>query len=332
MTTTMLLNAAAVAAGPRDNLALFDGVGGALAKMALPLVAYVAAVPVFWLLFRRTWRQIDDEALAYRQSLRERDAHDFRPPLVLAIVAVVLTMQEYYGGYEFYHAYVRPWLARTAAAAWTSGDPDGIVHASRIDLRFYGELYQYAWWAGTRIAGYTVVPVALYKLVYRRDPLADVMALRTRELGQHVRIYGLLLIIIIPTVFVVAQSPDFANYYPFYKRCSRSWFDFLVWEALYLGQFFALEVFFRGFMLVPLKRTLGTAAVFAMCVPYVMIHFGKPYLEASSAFLAGVALGTLAMKTRSIYGGFLIHATVALLMDGLALHYGDGFPVRFWPR
>jgi membrane protease YdiL (CAAX protease family) len=69
-----------------------------------------------------------------------------------------------------------------------------------------------------------------------------------------------------------------------------------------------------------------------MCVPYVMIHYGKPYLESSVAFLAGVALGSLAMRTRSIYSGFFVHVTVALLMDGLALFWGAGLPKQLWPR
>jgi hypothetical protein len=27
-----------------------------------------------------------------------------------------------------------------------------------------------------------------------------------------------------------------------------------------------------------------------------------------------------------------VHVTVALLMDGLALFWSDGFPTAFWPR
>jgi membrane protease YdiL (CAAX protease family) len=101
---------------------------------------------------------------------------------------------------------------------------------------------------------------------------------------------------------------------------------------MYIAQFFALEVFFRGFMLSPLRRSFGSGAVFAMCVPYVMIHYGKPYLESAGAFLAGVALGSLAMRTRSIYSGFFVHVSVALMMDLLALSRGAGLPTHFWPR
>ena len=37
------------------------------------------------------------------------------------------------------------------------------------------------------------------------------------------------------------------------------------------------------------------------------------------AIFAGLLLGTLAMRTRSIWGGVLIHAGVAISMDVLAL-------------
>src|SRR5260221_9354599 len=50
-----------------------------------------------------------------------------------------------------------------------------------------------------------------------------------------------------------------------------------------------------------------------------MIHFGKPYLEAVGAIVAGIALGSLSMRTKSIYQGFLVHITVAALMDWLSL-------------
>ena len=71
-------------------------------------------------------------------------------------------------------------------------------------------------------------------------------------------IYGLCLAVVLPAVFIVARSPDFVNYYPFYKQASRSWFDLIFWELMYFAQFFALEIFFRGFWLSGLRNTLGS--------------------------------------------------------------------------
>ncbi len=316
------------AAGPRANLGLpfLGGLSGALLKMVLPWVGFVAIAPLIWWFFRKTWRELDDEATDHRLQQRQSGRYDYRPVVMFAVVALILTAQEYYGSSRFYGMYVKPKLVLVTVAQMT--EPGG--WGQFVDVKTYGELYAYAWWAVTRIVGYTLVPWAAWKIIFRRDSLLD-MGLRTRGLVSHAWIYGMCLVVVLPLVYLVAQSPEFANYYPFYKRCSRSWTDLLVWEGLYIGQFFALEVFFRGFMLAPLRKNLGAGAIFAMCVPYVMIHYGKPYLEAAMAFVAGTALGSLSMKTRSIYSGFLVHVTVALLMDGLAISYGAGFPTQWSP-
>jgi membrane protease YdiL (CAAX protease family) len=55
-----------------------------------------------------------------------------------------------------------------------------------------------------------------------------------------------------------------------------------------------------------------------------MIHFGKPLPETIGAILAGLALGALSIKSRSVYWGVAIHYAVAITMDLGAL-YRSGF-------
>ena len=83
-------------------------------------------------------------------------------------------------------------------------------------------------------------------------------------------------------------------------------------------------------MVGALRRTMGATAIFAMALPYCMIHYGKPYFEAHGAVIAGVVLGSLSMRTRSIYAGFLVHITVAVAMDLLSLWKRAQLPVTFW--
>ena len=85
-------------------------------------------------------------------------------------------------------------------------------------------------------------------------------------------------------------------------------------------QFFGLEFFFRGFLLHSLKPSLGPYAIFVMTVPYCMIHFGKPMPETFAAIFAGVFLGWLSFKNGNIWMGLVLHCTVALSMDVLALY------------
>lgn len=299
--------------------------GSSLLHMALPLLGFLLVVPVVYFFFRRTWRELDVEALEHQRATLARGETDRRPLVLFVITAVILTLQFYYDR-DFYVAYVRPFLVEVEAnpdlLPWGLGE--------RVSLKQYGELYGLSWWTFTRIAGYTIIPFGLWKIFFPKDSLLD-LGLRTKGLASHAWIYLLCLAVVIPTVFMVARQPDFGDYYPFYKKCSRSWLDFLVWESLYVLQFFGLEVFFRGFWLNTLRRLMGSTAIFAMCVPYCMIHFGKPYLETCGAVIAGIALGSLSMRTKSIYSGFLVHVTVALLMDTLAIMNGAGLPRELYP-
>ncbi|MFT3765575.1 MAG: hypothetical protein QM820_08685 [Minicystis sp.] len=293
----------------------------AFLKALFPVVAYVALAPVLWFFFRRTWRELDFAAHEHQKKTLASGGYDYRPAVLFVITALVLTLQEYYGGRGFYEEHFKPYLRELEVRALVDSRSIGRL----IDIKKYNELYSYTWWAFNRVAGYTLVPMAIWKLVFRKDSLLD-MGLRTRGFMKHAWIYGLCLAVVLPAVFIVSRSPEFSNYYPFYKHASRSWFDLACWEVMYFAQFFALEVFFRGFWLSGLRTTMGSGAIFAMCVPYCMIHYGKPYLEAAGAVVAGIALGSLAMRTKSIYSGFLVHVTVALSMDLLALASHNALP------
>jgi membrane protease YdiL (CAAX protease family) len=290
----------------------------ALLKAIVPIPALLVLLPALWWFFRDTWRELDHEATIWRSTLAAEGRSDYRPFVALAMCAVVLTLQDYYGGRVAYDDALRPWLAHVE-----------IGHPRLIRLFKYDTLYGFGWWAFTRVLGY-VAPLAVWKLFFPYDSLLD-MGFRVRGFFEHAWIYGLFLALVLPVMLLVSRQPDFGSYYPFYRESSRSWFDLLIWEAIYFAQFFALEVFFRGFWLGALRRSFGSGAIFAMAVPYCMIHYGKPFLEANGAIVAGIALGSLSMKTKSIYQGFLVHITVAGTMDWLALLHRHALPKVFWP-
>jgi membrane protease YdiL (CAAX protease family) len=287
-------------------------------KPVIPIPVLLCLLPALWWFFRDTWKQLDADALAWRSKLRDEGKTDLRPFVALAMCAVILTLQEYYGGRTFFDQALHPILAKLDAK-----------HPLTIRLSKYDELYGFGWWAFARVGGY-VAPFAVWKLFFREDSLLD-MGLRARGFMEHAWIYGLFLVIVLPVAIVVSRQPDFGAYYPFYRLASRSWYDFLCWEGLYYAQFFGLEMFFRGFWLGALRRSFGSGAIFAMAVPYCMIHYGKPFLEANGAIVAGIALGSLSMRTKSIYQGFLVHITVAALMDWLSLLHRHALPTVFWP-
>ena len=290
-----------------------------LFENALVMLIIPASYYVLWKLFRNTWRELDEEAHAWNTAQRENGGTNFRPFAVFVIAATVLAWQDYYGGGYFYRSHIYPLLCQLDQKfpAW-------------IQLAKYKVLYDYMWWELTSILGYVVFPFTIWKILFPQDALLD-FGLRTKGFFQHIRLYGLFLVLVIVGVVFASFQSSFVDYYPYYKLASRSWWDLLLWEAVYLPGFFALEIFFRGWWLVALRKSLGAAAIFTMVVPYCMIHFGKPYLETMSTLMGAVALGSISMKTKSVYQGTFLHITLALSMDLLALAQKGAFPNTFWP-
>ena len=288
-------------------------------KAMIPIPLLVICAPIVWYLFRSWWREADVEATEFRKQLAAEGKMDLRPAACLVITAIVLTMQEYFGGRQFYDVVLKPALyaLEDAGQAW-------------VKLKKYDEYYGYVWWSFSRVFGYTVVPLALWKLMFREDKLLDLAGLRIKGFIEHLWVYAACYGVVLIAMAFFATQEHFLRYYPFYKASSRSWFDFIIWQGIYWAQFFGLEIFFRGWMVSAMRKSLGSMAVFAMAAPYCMIHYGKPYEEALGAILAGVFLGTFALKTRSIWGGLLAHLSVALSMDLLSLWSRDVLPKTFW--
>jgi membrane protease YdiL (CAAX protease family) len=238
------------------------------------------------------WRAIDAET---DRAPGEAGATSWKLLVILVVCAVSLTIQEYIGDRGAFER----WFPRR-------GRPDQ-----------YFELKGFAWWSSWRVIGYVVMPLVTIAML-RGERIRD-YHFSLRGFTKHLWIYVLLFTLITPAVIVASTTTSFRHTYPFYRLANRSHFDLWTWEAFYAAQFVSLEIFFRGFMLHGLRRVMGANAIFVMIVPYCMIHYGKPLPETLGAIGAGVILGTLAMRTKSIWGGVLIHIGVAVTMDVLAL-------------
>jgi membrane protease YdiL (CAAX protease family) len=103
---------------------------------------------------------------------------------------------------------------------------------------------------------------------------------------------------------------------------------FLIYEILYFLIFLSGETFWRGYLTFGTERDLGIYGIMLMCVPYTMAHFGKPLPEALGAIAAGVTLGWLALKHRSVWIGVGLHYAVALSMDLMSMRI-NGFWIGF---
>jgi membrane protease YdiL (CAAX protease family) len=135
----------------------------------------------------------------------------------------------------------------------------------------------------------------------------------------------------VPTIALATSLlPGFAETYPFYQPADESWRwrNLLIYELMYGAQFVSVEFFFRGFFVLGLARAIGHRAVLVSMIPYAMIHVYKPLPEAFGAIAAGLVLGFLALRSRSIWGGVLVHVCVAWTADLVAV-LERGLPARW---
>jgi uncharacterized protein len=177
------------------------------------------------------------------------------------------------------------------------------------------------WWVAVVTAFYFVIPALCIRFLYR-ESLSD-YGLDFRIERGFVKLFASALSIMLPLVYAMSLTGSFVTKYPFLKIHNGEPYigqTLLIWELIYFVQFFGLEFFFRGFLVHSLKPALGIYSIFAMTVPYCMIHFGKPPAETLAAIAAGIFLGWLSYRNGNIWMGLLLHCTVAFSMDIMALY------------
>lgn len=177
-----------------------------------------------------------------------------------------------------------------------------------------------AYWVVLVSVFYFVVPMLVIKFVWQ-EPLSSYGLRFTFERGFW-KLYAISAAVMIPLVYSMSHTAGFLAKYPFLKVYNGDPYvgqTLLIWELIYFFQFFGLEFFFRGFLVHSLKPALGIYSIFAMTVPYCMIHFGKPPAETLAAIFAGIFLGWLSYRNGNIWLGLLLHCTVAFSMDIFAL-------------
>jgi hypothetical protein len=134
--------------------------------------------------------------------------------------------------------------------------------------------------------------------------------------------YWLMLLIMVPLIAIASTQPDFLATYPKMKEIfplpagtHSTWWYKILFELSYGSDFFSIEIFFRGFLVIGFMKWVGKDAILPMACFYCTIHFGKPLGECISSYFGGLLLGIVSYHTRSIYGGLMVHLGIAWLME-----------------
>ncbi len=263
-----------------------------------------------------------DHLAQFHRSLLQPDQQllEWRPIVMLLTAALSLLLMHYMKYSSVLHGYLLYFVQEDGSMA--------SLATALLRSEFY-QLYQHLWWGSWLLLGYLIIPLLVIKWLFR-DAIGE-YGIAWGDTHRYLLWYGALAGLILIFAWFASARTDFANHYPFYRLASRSWFDLLAWEVIYIIQFISLEFFFRGFMLNAAKRTFGLYAIFIMMLPYLMLHFQKPWLEASGALFFALILGYLALHSRSIWGGVMVHVSIALGMDMMALYRTNRLPEVWWP-
>lgn len=161
--------------------------------------------------------------------------------------------------------------------------------------------------------------LAIFYLMFHRNE-NHLYGLNGRQ--RNMKPYILMLLFMVPLIMAASTQPDFLNVYPKLRQviplpgeAEPDWFYKLLFELSYGSDFFSIEIFFRGFLVIGLAKWIGKDAILPMACFYCSIHFGKPLGECISSFFGGMLLGIISYHTRSIYGGLVVHLGIAWLME-----------------
>ncbi|MEM9324039.1 MAG: CPBP family intramembrane glutamic endopeptidase, partial [Bacteroidota bacterium] len=145
--------------------------------------------------------------------------------------------------------------------------------------------------------------------------------------GFEAKPYVVLLGLAAGAIFVGSFISELSNYYPRYDKTGLDLYlgiekpgiakqvFIALYEVCYGSSFLAVELIFRGFLILAFTHLLGPQAVLPMVITYAFLHFGKPVTETLSSIFGGYILGIISYYSRNIWGGVFIHVGVAWLME-----------------
>lgn len=227
------------------------------------------------------------------------------PVVIFVTAGLALWAYDYYGSIRFFGSVI----ADHYKIPWSVANPAS-----------------YFYWYGCAFVMLMLVPHLVLRTATRltRDDSVPSVGFGLGDwrfgLGAFALFYGVMVLILL----AVARTSGFQEGYPLYEGADSSVRMFVGYEFAYALYFVAWEYFFRGFLTFGLEKTLGIWTIFVQMLPFVVMHFGKPDLEAMSSIFGGIALGYLAIRTRSFWYGVGIHAATAVTLDCLVV------AVRHW--
>ncbi|MGQ9701693.1 MAG: CPBP family intramembrane glutamic endopeptidase [bacterium] len=128
------------------------------------------------------------------------------------------------------------------------------------------------------------------------------------------------LLIMLPILIIAFKFTNFKTVYPLSVNARKGISNFIVYQIAQLVYMSGWEFFYRGFMLFGLSKKIDTRlAILIQTIPFALMHYRKPPLEAYGSIFAGIFLGIIAIRGCSFLPCAILHFLVALIADMLGL-------------
>ena len=181
--------------------------------------------------------------------------------------------------------------------------------------QFHPQVYliEYLYWFFGDFITFFVLPILIIRF-FLKEKLSN-YGLRIGDYKVGLKITLVFILIMLPLLWFISSSDAFANVYPHLPSARESWQTFFIYEIGLLIYLMAWEFVWRGYMLFGLYEKFGFYSIFIQMIPFVILHNGKPMLETFGSILAGLALGILALRTKSIFYCVIAHMSVMFSID-----------------
>jgi len=161
-----------------------------------------------------------------------------------------------------------------------------------------------------------IIP-AFHVFFFWKKPFDDLgWGLGDKKYGIKFTLFTLLLVVL-PVAYFGSSDPSVLSEYPLAKILLTE--KKLVWGyhlAYVVFYYVAWEFYFRGYLLFGLKEKYGAiAAILIQTISSCLVHIDKPFAEIFLSIPVGILLGIVALRARSFWYAFLVHAALGVLTD-----------------
>jgi membrane protease YdiL (CAAX protease family) len=152
-----------------------------------------------------------------------------------------------------------------------------------------------------RLVFFGLLPLGIL-LALREDPRR--YGLGRGDVRRAVLLGGLATLVTVPAIVLIAAVPSIRDWY---GPSMTTVPGVLLTNVIDLVP---TEFLLRGFLMFALIRAIGPFGVVVAVVPFVMVHIGKPDIEALSTLGGGLVFGWLNWRTGAIWASAVYHVAI----------------------